>query len=60
MRDGFNPDFVYGHRPVKPAVSTAVLRRRIGFEDDRLSSTSACRFAHRRRDLLYAMHPAFV
>jgi hypothetical protein len=24
---GFNPDFVYRHRPVKPAVSTAVLAR---------------------------------
>jgi len=22
---GFNPDFVYRHRPVKPAASTAVL-----------------------------------
>jgi hypothetical protein len=33
---GFNPDFVYRHRPVKPAVSTAVLSQALASMTNRV------------------------
>ena len=39
---GFNPDFVYRHRPVKPAVSTAVLAQALASMTMRVDHFAAC------------------